>query len=304
MPRYAVIDVGTNSIKLHIAERHTHDAWSVLLDMSKISRLGDGMTRTGAIQPEAMTRNVDAITKMMKTIESYGVDDVVAVGTMCLRTASNSGEFVHRVQESCGVTLQILPGEEEARLSYLAVKSSIHKDFDNVLIFDTGGGSTECIFGKHSHIDRRISLNIGAVRYTEEILVSDPVTPEEVRAAFDSIEKDFAPLSIEEPVDALIGIGGGVTTICAVKHQLNVYTPERVEGTHLALAEIERQIALYSSKTLAERKQIVGLPPQRADVILAGVMIVNVMMRKAGVTSLTVSDRGLRHGLIIDRFYD
>jgi exopolyphosphatase/guanosine-5'-triphosphate,3'-diphosphate pyrophosphatase len=303
MAKYAVIDIGTNSIKFHIAEKDAEGTWSVVLDEANISRLGEGLQATGNISPEAMKRNVKAVSEMTEKARERGVSDIVAVGTMCLRTAQNAQEFVNRVKDACDVMVEIIPGEEEARLAYLAVKSGIGLKDGRLVIFDTGGGSTEFIFGKGDQIEKRFSLNVGAVRYTEQILVSDPVTQDELNNTIAAVEQDFAKdLQLEGTVDALVGMGGTVTNLSAVKHQLAQYDPDVIQGSVLKLEEIERQIALYQSRTVAERKEIVGLQPKRADVILAGAIIVHVIMKKAGVNAFTVSDRGLRHGLVVDRF--
>ena len=303
MAKYAVIDVGTNSIKFHIAEKDAQGTWSVVLDESDIARLGEGLQATGKIGPEAMERNVNAVADMARRAREHNVTELAAVGTMCLRTAQNAPEFVARVKDACGVTVEIIPGEEEARLAYLAVKSGIGLDKGTLTIFDTGGGSTEFIFGSDQQIEKRFSLNVGAVRYTEHTLVSDPVTQAEFTQAVTAVEQDFAEgLQFDGPTDALVGMGGTVSNLSAVKHQLAQYDPDVIQGSVLTLEEIERQIALYQSKTIAERREIVGLQPKRADVILAGAIIVSVIMKKAGVNAFTVSDRGLRHGLIVDRF--
>jgi exopolyphosphatase/guanosine-5'-triphosphate,3'-diphosphate pyrophosphatase len=302
MAKYAVIDVGTNSIKFHIAEKSAEGKWGVAHDSVDITRLGEGMQATGKISTEAMERNVAAISKMKKMGMEQGVEELVAVGTMCLRTATNASEFVQRVQKECDITVEVLPGEEEARLAYIAVKSGIGLDRGNLVIFDTGGGSTEFIFGKDEQIEKRFSLNVGAVRFTEHVLTSDPVRPAECEAASAAIAQDFEELQFSGKVDALVGMGGTVTNLSAVKHQLSEYRPDIIQGSVLTRAEIERQIDLYASKTIAERKEIVGLQPKRADVILAGTLIVHVIMKKADMNSFTVSDRGLRHGLIADRF--
>jgi exopolyphosphatase/guanosine-5'-triphosphate,3'-diphosphate pyrophosphatase len=303
MAKYAVIDIGTNSIKFHIAEKDTDGQWSVVLDEANISRLGEGLQATGKISPEAMERNVNAVADMAQRAREHDVSAIAAVGTMCLRTAKNAQEFVTRVQDACDVTVKIIPGEEEARLAYLAVKSGVGLQSGQLVIFDTGGGSTEFIFGHGDRIEKRFSLNVGAVRYTEHLLVSDPVTQAEFKQAVATVEQDFAEdLQFDSPVDALVGMGGTVSNLSAVKHQLAQYDPDVIQGSVLSLEEIERQIAVYQSKTVAERKEIVGLQPKRADVILAGAIIVSVIMKKAGVSDFTVSDRGLRHGLIVDRF--
>jgi exopolyphosphatase/guanosine-5'-triphosphate,3'-diphosphate pyrophosphatase len=302
MAKYAVIEVGTNSIKFHIAEKDAEGRWSVVLDTSEISRLGSGMQATGDISLAAMARNVNVIAEMIKVTREQGIDQVVAVGTMCLRTAKNAQEFVQRVKQKCSVTIEVISGEEEARLAYLAVKSGIGLKRGKLVIFDTGGGSTEFIFGRDEQIEKRLSVNVGAVRYTEQILVSDPVTQKEFDQAVAAIEHDFAGIQFDGNVKKLIGIGGGVTNLLAVRHQRAVYDPELIHGSTLELAEIDRQIDLYRSKTIAERRKIVGLQPERADVILAGAVIVRVIMKKAAVDSITVCDRGVRHGLILDRF--
>ena len=302
MAKYAVIDVGTNSIKFHIAEKSAEGQWSVVHDSVDITRLGEGMQATGKLSDEAIERNVDAISAMKKMGREQGVEKLVAVGTMCLRTATNASEFVRRVQQECGITVEIIPGEEEARLAYIAVKSGIGLDRGNLVIFDTGGGSTEFIFGKDAQIEERFSLNVGAVRFTEHVLLSDPVTPAELENAAAEIRQGFEELQFDGAVDALVGMGGTVTNLSAVKHQLAEYRPDIIQGSVLELTEIERQIELYASKTIAERREIAGLQPKRADVILAGTLIVHEIMKKTGAGSFTVSDRGLRHGLVADRF--
>ncbi len=302
MAKYAVIDVGTNSIKFHIAEKSADGKWSVIADKVNITRLGEGLQATGTISVEAMERNVKALSEMAQNVREHGVSEFVAVGTMCLRTAQNAQEFIARVKEACQLTIEVIPGEEEARLAYIAVKSGIGLDQGKLVIFDTGGGSTEFIFGQDEQIEQRFSLNVGAVRYTEHILTSDPVTAAEREQARTAISQDLGDLQFDETVDALVGMGGTVTNLSAVKHQLTQYQPEIIQGSVLERSEIDRQIELYASKSIAERQKIVGLQPKRADVILAGTMIVSAIMEKAGVDSFTVSDRGLRHGLIVDRF--
>ncbi|PIE35585.1 phosphatase [candidate division KSB3 bacterium] len=282
MAKYAVIDVGTNSIKFHIAEKNAAKAWSVVADSVDITRLGEGMQSTGKISDEAMTRNVKAISDMVHVFWEQDVQDIVAVGTMCLRTATNASEFVQRVQQECGITIEVIPGEEEARLAYIAVKSGIGLERGNLVIFDTGGGSTEFIFGKDEQVEKRFSLNVGAVRFTEHVLTSDPVTQAELDQTVAAIEKDFEELQFDGSVDALVGMGGTVTNLSAVKHQMTDYDPDVIQGSILKLAEIERQIAMYASKTIAERREIAGLQPKRADVILAGTLIVSAIMKKAG----------------------
>ncbi len=302
MPRYAVIDVGTNSVKFNISERRDDGSWRTIVDRAEVTRLGEGLEKTGEISSDAMARTVDAIAAMAAEAKENGVTAIAAVGTMGLRTARNSQQFIDAVNQRCGVRIEVIPGEEEGRLAYLAVKSGLGLVEGSLAIFDTGGGSTQFTFGRGAVVAERFSLNVGAVRYTEKYGLGGVVSAEQLRAALDAIAADLARLGTERSPDMLVGMGGAVTNMAAVKHGLAKYDPNIVQGSVLDRAEIERQIELYRSRSLNDRQTIVGLQPKRADVILAGACIVKTVMDKLGKDKLSVSDRGLRHGLLIDRF--
>jgi exopolyphosphatase/guanosine-5'-triphosphate,3'-diphosphate pyrophosphatase len=302
MPRYAVIDVGTNSVKFNISERRDDGTWRTIVDRAEITRLGEGLEKTGEISSDALARTVDAIAAMAAEAQENEVTAIAAVGTMGLRTARNSQQFIDAVKQRCGVSIEIIPGEEEGRLAYLAVKSGLGLAEGSLAIFDTGGGSTQFTFGHGSEVAERFSLNVGAVRYTEKYGLGGVVSAEQLRTALAAIAADLSRLDSEPSPDVLVGMGGAVTNIAAVKHRLAKYDPDIIQGSVLERAEIERQIELYSAKSLDDRRTIVGLQPKRADVILAGACIVTTVMDKLGKDKLSVSDRGLRHGLLIDRF--
>lgn len=302
MPRYAVIDVGTNSVKFNISERRDDGSWRTVVDRAEVTRLGEGLEKTGEISSDAMARTVDAIAAMAAEAKENGVAAIAAVGTMGLRTARNSQQFIDAVKQRCGVCIEVIPGEEEGRLAYLAVKSSLGLAEGSLAIFDTGGGSTQFTFGHGAVVGERFSVNVGAVRYTEKYGLGGIVSAEQLRAALDAIAADLARLGTERSPDMLVGMGGAVTNIAAVKHGLAKYDPNIIQGSALDRAEIERQIELYRSRSLNDRQTIVGLQPKRADVILAGACIVKTVMDKLNKDKLSVSDRGLRHGLLIDRF--
>ncbi|MGA2370718.1 MAG: hypothetical protein ACLPPV_11995 [Candidatus Korobacteraceae bacterium] len=302
MPRYAVIDVGTNSVKFNISERRDDGTWLTLVDRAEITRLGEGLEKTGEISSEAMERTVTAIAAMAAEAKENGVTAIAAVGTMGMRTARNSQQFIDAVQQRSGVRIEVIRGDEEARLAYLAVKSGLDLKEGSLAVFDTGGGSTQFTFGRGSVVSDRFSLNVGAVRYTEKYSLGGIVSPEHLTAALAAISTDMARLDTEHSPDALVGMGGAITNIAAVKHQLAKYDPNIIQGSVLERAEIERQIELYRTRSLDDRRTIVGLQPKRADVILAGACIVKTVMDKLKKDKLSVSDRGLRHGLLIDRF--
>jgi exopolyphosphatase / guanosine-5'-triphosphate,3'-diphosphate pyrophosphatase len=302
MPRYAVIDVGTNSVKFNISERRADGTWKTVVDRAEITRLGEGLEKTGEISSDAMERTVSAIGAMAAEARDNGVTAIAAVGTMGMRTARNSQQFIDAVQQRCGVRIEVIPGDEEGRLAYLAVKSGLGLTDGSLVIFDTGGGSTQFTFGRGAVVEEQFSLNVGAVRFTEQYGLGGVVSPEQLRAAINAIAAELARIDNRPSPDALVGMGGAITNIAAVKHGLAKYDPDIIQGSVIERAETERQIELYRSQSLEERRKIVGLQPKRADVILAGACIVKTVMDKLGKDKLSVSDRGLRHGLLIDRF--
>lgn len=303
MSRKAIIDIGSNSIKFFVGELAADKTIKTILDTNDIARLGEGLDATGIISPEAMERNVASVAAFAAKAKELGADQIVSVGTMALRKAGNSAEFVEKVKKACGVEVQIIPGEEEARLSYLAILSGLplEKDAD-LVVFDTGGGSTEFIYGKGTEMVKRFSVNLGAVRITENYLKADPVSCDDVKAAIAQIDREFAEAGVEGRPAKLVGMGGTVTSMGAVKHKMVKYDPAVIQGSTLTRADIEEQIAEYSKRTVEERKELPGLQPKRADVILAGACILKVITDRLGADGLTISDRGLRHGLAFDLF--
>lgn len=302
MPRYAVIDVGTNSVKFHIGETRPDGTWRRVVDRAEVTRLGEGLGETGEIGREAMERTVAAICGMAAEARRNGVAAIVAVGTMGMRTARNSESFIDEVQRRSAVRIEVISGEEEARLAYLAVKSGLRLGECSLVVFDTGGGSTQFTFGRGAIVEERFSVNVGAVRLTEQYGLAGVVSPERLRVALDAIAAELARLDTARSPDALVALGGGVTNLAAIKHGLVRYDADVVQGTVIERAEIERQIELYRTRSVDERRTIIGLEPRRADVILAGACIVRTVMAKLRKDTLLVSDRGLRHGLLVDRF--
>ena len=302
MPKYAVIDIGTNSVKFNMSERRDDGSWHTIVDRAEITRLGEGLQESGEINSDAMERTVAAIAAMADEARRNNVAAIAAVGTMGMRTARNSQKFIDAVEQRSGVKIEIISGDEEGRLAYIAVKSGLGLGQGALAIFDTGGGSSQFTFGHGDTVQERFSVNVGAVRYTEKYGLSAIVPPEQLHAAFEAISADLSRLDNRPSPDALVGMGGAITNMAAVKHGMAKYDPNVIQGSTIERAEVERQIALLCGKSLDERRTIVGLQPKRADVILAGACIVKTVMQKLGKDSLSVSDRGLRHGLLIDRF--
>ena len=282
MNKIAIIDIGSKSIKFFVGERNADGSISTILDTNNIAARGEGLAQTGRISDEALERNAQA------------------VGTMALRSAANSADFVKRVKDLCGVEVQIIPGEEEARLSYLAILSGMPLMDGDLVIFDTGGGSTEFIFGHGTELKHRFSVNLGSNRITETFFADDPVKEGSVEAAIAQIDKEFAEAGVNGRPAQLVGMGGTVTSMGAVRHMMDKYKPEIIQGSVLTKLDVEEQLAAYAKRTIEERRHLPGLQPKRADVILSGACILKVIMERLDVPQLTISDRGLRHGLAFD----
>jgi exopolyphosphatase/guanosine-5'-triphosphate,3'-diphosphate pyrophosphatase len=297
--RCAVIDVGTNSVKFHIGERAADGEWRAIVDRAEVTRLGEGLDATGRLGDEAIRRTVGAIARMAEEAGSHAAE-VAAVGTAGLRLAPNRDALIDAVREH--MDLEVITGEEEARLAYLATVSEFDLGDGSLVVFDTGGGSTQFTIGRGEQVEERFSVNVGAVRLTEQFGLDGLVDETTLAATLDAVAADLARLDGRPAAERVIGMGGAVTNLAAVKHGLAVYDPDVVQSTVLDLAEIDRQIELYRTRDAEQRRQIVGLQPNRAAVILAGACIVRSVLGKLDRNALTVSDRGLRHGLLVERF--
>jgi exopolyphosphatase/guanosine-5'-triphosphate,3'-diphosphate pyrophosphatase len=300
--RYGVIDVGTNSVKFHLSERRADGEVGAVVDRAEVTRLGEGLDDTGQLAQEPIERTVEAIAGMVDEARQYDAVAVAAVGTAGLRSASNRAELVDAVQARSGVTVEVISGEEEARLAYLAATSALPAARGRLVVFDSGGGSTQFTFGQDEHVDEQFSVDVGAVRVAERHGLASAVPTDSLDAALAAVADDLDRLDGRPPPDAVVAIGGTATNLAAVKHGLARYDADVVQGTILDLDEIDRQIELYRTRDADERRQIVGLQPARAEVILAGACIVRTILTKLDHTSLTVSDRGLRHGVVLARF--
>jgi exopolyphosphatase/guanosine-5'-triphosphate,3'-diphosphate pyrophosphatase len=302
--RYAVIDAGTNSIKFHIGEHDVNGTWRTVVDRAEVTRLGEGLAQQGVIIDAALERAIAAIADMVDEAKRHGVRAIAAVGTAGLRIASNGDEVVEAIRARTGVHIEVISGEEETRLAYVAAKAGLGLNQGSLVVFDTGGGSSQFTFGHDAVVDERFSVDVGAVRYTERFGLDRAVPAEVLREAMAAISADLSRLDGRPVPDALVAMGGAVTNITAVMHRLATYDPTVVQGSVLDRAEIERQIELYRSLDADARRAIVGLQPKRAEVILAGACIVRTVMEKLGKQRFTVSDRGLRHGVLAERFAD
>jgi exopolyphosphatase/guanosine-5'-triphosphate,3'-diphosphate pyrophosphatase len=300
--RVAVIDAGTNSIKFIVAERDAELGWRTLVDRAEMTRLGEGLVPGGSILDGACERAAAAVADMAAEARRHGVRAIAAVGTAGLRMAANGAQVVELIRARSGVAIEIISGDEEARLAFVAARAGLGLARGSLVIFDTGGGSSQFTFGHDASVDERFSVDVGAVRLTERFGLDRVVADDTLRDALAAIAADLSRLDGRTAPDALAAMGGAVTNLAAVRHGLANYDPDIVQGTVLDRTEIDRQIELYRTQDADARRRIVGLQPKRAEVILAGACIVRTVMDKLGKTRLTVSDRGLRHGVLAERF--
>jgi exopolyphosphatase/guanosine-5'-triphosphate,3'-diphosphate pyrophosphatase len=296
------LDVGSNSVILFIAEADESGNFRTVEDQTDMPRLGEGVNKTGIISPSAMERTLEVLSNFASLAKDSGVGDIAAVGTSTLRQAKNAAQFLEKVKNRCGLEIRVISGEEEARLSYIAVKKGLNLQSENLVVIDIGGASTEFIYGKGDRVENSFSINIGTIRLTETYLISDPVTQSEYGKMMEYVRGVFQDLPMPEKTPTLVGMGGTMTNLGAIKHRLDVYDPTVIQGSKLELGEIESQIKAFCEKTIEERKQIKGLQPKRADVILASAGILLSIMIKLNVKEVIISDQGIRHGLMYDRF--
>jgi exopolyphosphatase/guanosine-5'-triphosphate,3'-diphosphate pyrophosphatase len=300
--RLGFIDIGTNTILCLIAELKGDGGFAVIDDRAEITRLGQGVDRTGQISQEGEERSLQALRRYLERCRRLNVEEIIAVGTSALRDARNSVEVRARIKRQLGVAVRVISGEEEAGYAFLAVQKGLALAGQELLVVDVGGGSTEFIRGNAAGICQAVSINVGTVRLTEQFLHSDPVRKEECAKIIGVIENELTRLPDQWLKDglalSLVGIAGTFTTLSAVKKKLLHYAHAEVHGSRLTLSEVRRQVALFQGKTIAERKAIPGLEPGRADVMLAGAILIERIMAAFHFEQVIVSDQGVRYGLL------
>ncbi|MBS3920375.1 MAG: Ppx/GppA family phosphatase [Deltaproteobacteria bacterium] len=298
--RVASIDIGTNTILLLIAEVR-QGKLKTLFDTETIVRLGEGVQKNGMLSEGAIKRGFQTLERYLKRCQEMKVQKTFVIGTSALREAKNSALFLQRVKEKFDLSIDVISGEEEAQLSFLSVARDVAKSNKNLLVVDVGGGSTELILGKGDEIIRWVSLPLGIVRFTERLLLSDPVKEEEYRTMVEEIRKQLPDFPILKNPLSMVSIGGTGTALASVEQGLEKFMIERIHRFVLTREALRNQLSLYCSKTIEERKEIKGLPPSRVDVILAGGTILYLIMEKFDCSFLLVSGHGVRYGLLYEK---
>ncbi len=302
MSKNAVIDIGSNSILMLIGEFDNTGTFKKLLDADRVPRLGKGLKEGGRLNKASFEAAVEVIREYAALITDYDVENVTAVGTMAMRKAGNSADLIKAIKDESEIDVEVISGKEEARLSFLSVYYGLDFSDEIFAAIDVGGGSTEFVTGRNRQIKERFSANTGAVQILEDHYRSDPVTKKEFENGILDINKRIQGSPLIQKENKLVGIGGTITNLASIKLALDDYDPDIVHNSILNRDELEGMIGVFMQSKIEEIKLIKGLQPDRADVILSGASIVDAIMEKTGHEFITVSDWGLRHALMFERY--
>lgn len=309
---HAVIDIGTNTLILLIGKPKGKKI-EVIHDRAIITRLGQGLTDNHFFTSEAMNRTLKALAEFKKTCDEMKIKKIVAVGTAACRTAANAKVFIDAAKKETGIKVDIIPAEEEAEYVFSAAMADFDQKGRKMIVVDIGGGSTEIITGpasaKKKGPESIFSLLMGSVRLTEQYVTTDPITQEEFRRLHTAIHngvcdelEDFYPKNSDFSKHALIATAGTATTLLAIEKKVANYNPKKIHGQSLKKEALEKIINHLASLTVNQRQKLSGLEPLRADVILAGAMLLNEIMAFFRQNKAVISDRGLRYGVFYKKF--
>lgn len=301
--RVAVVDIGTNSTRLLIAD--VADGKLTELDRrSTVTRLGQGVDATGRLAPEAEQRVFDALAVYVEAISAHDCAIRTAVMTSAVRDAANGAAFAATVTERYGLTARTLTGNQEARLTFLGATASRPKeDATRIVVVDIGGGSTELVLGSGGTVDFHVSTQNGVVRHTERHLHSDPATAAECAALAADVRPSIqaaVPPEIRRSAQEMVAVAGTATSGAAIDLRLQPYDSARVEGYVLTRAAVDTIIARLSPLTIDQRRRIPGLHPDRAPTVLAGMLILAEVYDAFGLDGATVSDRDILWGVALE----
>lgn len=300
--RAAVVDLGTNTTRVLVADvedGRVHE----LVRRSTVTRLGEGVDATGRLADGAIERVTKVLEDYRRILDELEPERTVTVATSATRDATNGQEFRELLHDRFGLEVQIIPGEEEARLTFLGATAARPRGEGPLVVIDIGGGSTEYVAGVAGEAPSfRVSTQAGSVRQTERHLREDPPSDEDLatlRASVRSILEDAIPADVRS-VAAGIAVAGTATSLAAIDQQLDPYDSDRVNGYGLFLEAVERMLAELAAIPLEERRRVTGLHPDRAPTIVAGAAILLESMLLFGLGSVEVSEADILHGAALE----
>jgi exopolyphosphatase/guanosine-5'-triphosphate,3'-diphosphate pyrophosphatase len=312
--RRAVIDVGTNSVKLLVADVAGNEVQPVL-ENSKQTRLGKGFYESHRLQPEPLAQTARAVAAFANTARKHGAISVRIIATSAARDAKNPGDLSAEIAEATNLRLEIISGEQEADWAFRGATSNPKLATEPLLLLDAGGGSTEFILGQGDQKHFRQSYPLGAVRLLEKFPHSDPPKLEElaacrdwlrifldakVRAELEPALKREVKIHVQHHAVCLVGVGGTATILVRMESGMDDYDRDRIEAARLSFKKVRGWVERLWSLPLTERREIQGLPKERADVILTGALIYEAVMEGFEFSELRVSTRGLRFAALMD----
>ena len=299
--RIAAIDIGTNSIRCIIAEASKEGAYKIVDDEKATVRLGEKLSKTGVISAEASTRALEAIRRFQKLVTGLNVEAVEAVATSAVRSAANGKELVALLSQELGHEIKIISGEEEAELTSTSALANFDMYGKRYAMVDIGGGSVEIVTAYGNHVEEFYSLDLGAVVMTDRFLTSDPIDEDELRKLQrhirECLKRTFTGKRVS--VDSFIGSGGTLTAIGCMSMQMRKDNYVSIHGSEVLRAEVVHLLAMLTHKDLKGRRTIPGLNQDRADIIVAGVVVIDELMRFFEANRVLVNERGIREGLLI-----
>ncbi len=297
--KVAALDLGTNTFLCLIAEGTAEGISKVHKDLVQVVRLGQGVDKTGEFHPEALQRARETLTQFKKEIDAEGVDQILAMATSAARDAKN-GRELFKIGDDLGIPIQIIPGEDEARITYQGATAGLVDTDKTSLVVDVGGGSTELIVGRGSRILFGESLNIGGVRLTEKFVSTQPVPSQEQKAVQDYIEQELQKILPElkkEPIDQIIAVAGTPTSLVAI--EVGGFDEKKVDGFFLKKERLQYWVREFAATSVEEKKTKYQLGG-RADIIFVGASILLAVIEALHLPGMIVSTKGVRYGVALE----
>jgi exopolyphosphatase/guanosine-5'-triphosphate,3'-diphosphate pyrophosphatase len=301
--RAAVVDIGTNSTRLLIADVDS-DSIEERVRASTVTRLGEGVEATGRLGEEPQRRVFATLERYAAEIRAQACDASAAVMTSAVRDAANGAEFSAAVRERYGLEGRTLSGDEEAACTYAgATAARPPDDPTELVVIDIGGGSTELVCGAGGRLGFYVSAQIGVVRHTERHIASDPPTADELAALTADVDAGIAavvPEEVRAQTQAAVAVAGTATSCAAIDLELEPYDTTKVEGHALSRAKLDALLERLAALPLAERRGVTGLDPNRAPTIVAGVIVLSRVLDAFGLREVEVSDRDILWGVALE----
>jgi exopolyphosphatase/guanosine-5'-triphosphate,3'-diphosphate pyrophosphatase len=308
--RIAVVDVGTNTTRLYIAEVVAGQVTAELTRLSRVTRLGAGVDASGRLAADALAREHTVLEEYQRLIESTDVQKAVAVMTSAVRDAANGKEFAEEASTRFGLDVHVLTGDDEAQLTYRGTTDQRNRNIDAAagplaggnpatLVFDIGGGSTELVIGHGEQLDFHVSTQTGVVRQADRHISSDPPTARELQAVAADVRGVFGQAVPDEyrgKPGRAFGVAGTPTSLAAIAQELEPYDPAKVHGYRLTAAQRDQILARLAAMPLEQRKQVKGLHPDRAIAILPGIVILTEIMELFALDEIEVSEHDILRG--------